>query len=92
MYSQAPGGSWILTYHTCLITRLVLRPVLPSDILIFLPTLHSHPAHILNRTFEKLLCPIVIQVLSKATSGALGEVGILGFGSRPGAGDGLAIY
>lgn len=67
-------------------------PVLPYDTPIFLPTLHSHPAHILNKTFEKLLCPIVIWVLSKATSGALGEVGILGFGSGPGAGDGLAIY
>lgn len=67
-------------------------PVLPSDTPIFLSTLHSLPAHILNKTFEKLLCPIVIWVLFKATSVALGEVGILGFGSRAGAGDGLAIY
>lgn len=60
MHTQPQGalnghlpGSQLLICHVCLVSRLVLRPVLPSDIPIFLPTLYFHLANILSKTFEK---------------------------------------
>lgn len=52
---------------------------------------NSQPAHILSKTLEQLLDPTVVWVPSKATGCYKREMGILGLGSRPGAGPSLAI-